>query len=271
MSDVLKMAITCTVNCLEQSGLKQPESIIVGTGMGCGVHTKKFLDKIISSKGGLISPTSFMLSTHNTIAGQISLLLGNHNYNMTHTQNSLSFEQALIDGMLCIEDGCRNVLVGASEEEENDLYNISTRLNSKNIHNACGASFFILSTKKTDTTINLVDVGTFGLITDLSDIIIDFLNSKNMSSDDIDMILYSSSNQKTRNVLNAIFGNRKIIDYQKLSGTYLTNSAFAMNYGLDVLTQGKYQPSGKSVSRVLVCNNLIPENLGLILLDANNI
>jgi len=42
MSDVLKMAITCTVDCLEQMGLKQPEAIIVGTSLGCNIFTKKF-------------------------------------------------------------------------------------------------------------------------------------------------------------------------------------------------------------------------------------
>ena len=112
MSQVLKMAIACSIDCLEQAGLSQPDAIIVGTSMGCCVHTKNFLDKILSANEGLLSPTSFIVSTHNTIAGQISLLLKNHGYNMTHTQNSLSFEQGLIDGMLCIKNGCSNVLVG---------------------------------------------------------------------------------------------------------------------------------------------------------------
>jgi len=64
-----------------------------------------------------------------------------------------------------------------------------------------------------------------------------------------------------------IFGHRKILDYQKISGTYYTNSAFAMHYGIDVLLQKAHPAIGDRINNILVCNNLIPENLGLILLD----
>ncbi|HVG42231.1 MAG TPA: beta-ketoacyl synthase chain length factor, partial [Chitinophagaceae bacterium] len=124
MSDVLKMSIACSMDCLEQAGLSQPDGIIVGTSMGCCVHTKNFLDKIIAANEGPLSPTSFIVSTHNTIAGQISLLLKNHGYNITHTQNSLSFEQGLIDGMLSIREGHNNILIGGADEQEDAIYNM---------------------------------------------------------------------------------------------------------------------------------------------------
>src|ERR671912_478259 len=116
MSDVLKMAIACTKDCLSQIGLEQPDAIIVGTSLGSNHFTKNFLDKIISANGSIPAPTSFIVSTHNTIAGQISLMLENFNYNITHSQNSLSFEQALIDGLLSVKEGCANVLVGGADE-----------------------------------------------------------------------------------------------------------------------------------------------------------
>ena len=268
MSNVLKMSIACSIDCLEQAGLSQPDAIIVGTSMGCCVHTKNFLDKILSANEGLLSPTSFIVSTHNTIAGQISLLLKNHGYNMTHTQNSLSFEQSLIDGMLCINDGCSNVLVGGADEEEDAIYNMKARLNDEKIHLTCGASFFILSNEKGNpASINLVDVGSFGLIDDSSGIITEFLDSNYLSTEEIDLVLYSNSDQKKTEELKLIFGHRKIFDYQKIAGTYFTNSAFAMNYGIDVLSHRKHPVFGEGISKVLVCNNLIPENLGLILFD----
>jgi 3-oxoacyl-[acyl-carrier-protein] synthase II len=268
MSNVLKMSIACSMDCLEQAGLSQPDAIIVGTSMGCCVHTKNFLDKIISSNEGLLSPTSFIVSTHNTIAGQISLLLKNHGYNMTHTQNSLSFEQALIDGMLCLKNGCRHVLVGGADEEEDTIYNMKARLNDENIHLTCGASFFILSNEKGNTeSINLIDAGSFGLIEDLSKMIMKFLDSNNLLREEIDGVLYSSGDQKRTEELKTIFGQRKLLDYQKIAGTYFTNASFAMHVGIDILLQKSHPVFGKGVSRVLLCNNLIPENLGLILLD----
>lgn len=271
MSDVLKMAIACSIDCLEQAGLSQPDAIIVGTSMGCCVHTKNFLDKIFTANEGLLSPTSFIVSTHNTIAGQISLLLKNHGYNITHTQNSLSFEQALIDGMLCINNGNSNVLVGGADEEEDSIYNMKERLNDEKIHITCGVSFFVLSKEKNNpSSINLVDAGSFGLIDDSSGIIIEFLNSNNLLTEEIDLVLYANSEQKKTEELKIIFGHRRIIDYQKIAGTYFTNSAFAMNYGIDILSHRKHPAFGDGISKVLVCNNLIPENLGLILLDNKN-
>jgi len=268
MSQVLKMAITCSIDCLEQAGLSQPDGIIVGTSMGCCVHTRNFLDKILSTNGGLLSPTSFIVSTHNTIAGQISLVLKNHGYNMTHTQNTLSFEQALIDGMLCINNGYSNVLVGGTDEEEVAIYNTKVRLKDENIHLTCGASFFILSNEKSDPDcIKLVDVGSFGLIDDPYEIITGFLDSNDIATEEIDRVLYSNSEQKKTDELKIIFGHEKIFDYQKIAGTYYTNSAFAMNYGIDILSNQTHPVLGERISNILVCNNLIPENLGLILLN----
>ena len=265
---MLKMSIACSIDCLEQAGLSQPDAIIVGTSMGCCVHTKNFFDKILSANEGRLAPTFFIVSTHNTIAGQISLLLKNHGYNMTHTQNSLSFEQSLIDGILCMNDGCSNVLVGGADEEEDTIYNMKARLNDEKIHLTCGASFFILSKEKVNpVSINLVDAGSFGLIDNTSKIIMEFLDINNLSAKEIDLVLYSVTDQKRTEELKIIFGQRKLVDYQKTCGTYFTNAAFAMHYGIDILLHKSNSVSGEGISKILVCNNLIPENLGLILLD----
>jgi hypothetical protein len=268
MSQVLKMSIACSIDCLEQAGINQPDAIIVGTSMGCCVHTKNFLDKIFSANEGPLSPTSFIVSTHNTIAGQISLLLKNHGYNMTHTQNSLSFEQGLIDGILCLNEGSNNILVGGADEGEDAIYNMKEKLKDENLLLSCGSSFFILSNKKAnETAIDLVDVASFGLIDDPIGKITGFLNSNNLAAEEIDLILYANNGQKQTEELKTIFGQKKIFDYQKITGTYYTNSAFAMNYGIDILSHKDHPVFGEGINRILVCNNLIPENLGLILLE----
>lgn len=268
MSEVLKMSIACTMDCLGQVGLEELDAIIVGTSMGCPGHSRNFLDKIFTSNGGLISPTPFILSTHNTIAGQLSLHLKNHGYNITHTQNSLSFEQALMDAMLCENDGFSSILVGASDELEEAMYNMNVRLNLSSINHACGASFFILSTKSNDiSAVQLVDVGSYGLISEISPFIIEFMRSNNRSPGDIDLLLYSNSNQRTLEELKLIFEPEKLVDYQSISGTWFTNSSFAMGYGVDILSQKNHPLFGDKVDSVLICNNLVPENLGLILLE----
>ncbi|WP_439556972.1 beta-ketoacyl synthase chain length factor, partial [Dyadobacter sp.] len=101
MSKILRMSVACAKDCLAQSHIEQPDAIIVGTGLGCLQDTEKFLSTSLTVEG-LLPPTSFIQSTHNTMAGQISLSISNHGYNMTHTQNTLSFEHALLDAMMLL-------------------------------------------------------------------------------------------------------------------------------------------------------------------------
>lgn len=268
MSEVLKMSIACSMDCLEQAGLHQPDAIIVGTSMGCPVHTKNFLDKIIAANEGPLAPTNFIVSTHNTIAGQISLLLENHGYNMTHTQNSLSFEQALIDAILCLDYECSHVLVGAADEEEDAIYNMKARLNNEKVQLTCGASFFILSAaEKTTGSINLVDVGSFGLIDDPARITREFLDSNHIPPEEIDLVLYAANDQTITEELKLVFGDSKLSDYQKITGTFYTNAALAMDYGIDILSHGMHPVFGKEIRKLMIWNNVIKENLGLILVE----
>lgn len=123
--------------------------------------------------------------------------------------------------------------------------------------------------KGNHASISLVDVGSFGLADDLPAAIGQFLSSNNISMEEIDLVLYSSSDEKRMKELKTIFETRQLFDYQKIAGTYFTNAAFAMHYAIDILGQKKHPVFGEGVRKVLVCNNLIPENLGLILLQNN--
>jgi len=268
MSDVQKMSIACSLDCMQQAGIDQVDAIIVGTSMGCCINIRSFLDKILSANGGPLSPTSFIVSTHNTVAGQIALLLKNHGYNMTHTQNSLSFEQALMDAMLGIKEGFRHVLVGGADEEEESLYNMRARIKNEQLHLVSGASFFILSCKPGNTEgIKLLDAGSYGLIDSMTDHIDQFLFSNGQSAEDIGHVLYAVNDEERRTELNNLFPQEQLIDYQKSAGTSYTNSAFAMHYGIDMLLNERIRGL-RETRKILICNNVIPENLGLILLAA---
>jgi len=270
MSQVQKMSIACAMDCLHQSRIAQPDAIIVGTSMGCSINIKNFLDKILDANDGPLSPTSFIVSTHNTVAGQIALLMKNHGYNMTYTQNSLSFEQSLGDAMLCCAEGLKNVLVGGADEEEDSLYNMRERLKNDKVLLTSGASFFILSNiRRQGNAINLIDVGSFGLIKNTLDTTLNFLKANNTTDLEIDMVLYAMSEKSKLNELTSFFGAERLFDYQEITGTYYTNSAFAMNYAVDILSNRPHPIFGE-VKTVLVYNNLIPENLGLILLGTKN-
>ena len=181
---------------------------------------------------------------------------------MTHTHNSLSFEQALMDAELCLLDGARHVLVGAADEMENDLYDIYTRLNNPDLYVTCGASFFILSAEKPETpAVQLLGVDSCGLTDDLPGQIRAFLAGHKCAPETIEQVLYSSSCAATAQALHQVFNPEQLMDFQPATGVYYTNSAVALHLGMDRIKHGNV------TGAVLICNNLIPENLGLILIQ----
>jgi 3-oxoacyl-[acyl-carrier-protein] synthase II len=196
MSKILRMSVACSKDCIEQAGIEQPDAIVVGTGLGCLQDTEKFLNNSITIEG-LLPPTAFIQSTHNTMAGQISLSIGNHGYNMTHTQNTLSFENALQDAMLLLSEGEKHILVGAADEYIDILTEISEQLTIKTeALLTSGASFFVLSKDKTGTALAAVkDCVTTGLVHDIPEKIASFLTENGVQASDLDLILYSGASK----------------------------------------------------------------------------
>lgn len=264
MSEILRTSVTCSIDCLTQANIKQPDAIIVGTGLGCLNDTEKFLQNFIESDEGLISPTSFIQSTHNTIGGQLSIILGNHSYNMTHTQNTLSFEHSLQDAALCIEEGNENILVGGADEHIQLLNGIAVKLGYTNLHLTSGASFFVMSKKKNENAIaKIIDVASYGLTESFSESTKSFLKQNNIGFNDIDLILFSGLDEQSKGEIKSVFPENKLFDYLKYCGMYFTNSAFALHYAIDTLkfTENK-------LKRALICNHLHKNHLGLILVES---
>src|SRR5436190_21298652 len=70
-SHVLKMGISSALMALRRSGTETPDAIITGTGIGCFEDTDKFLRQIVENGEKMLTPTPFIQSTHNTVAGQV--------------------------------------------------------------------------------------------------------------------------------------------------------------------------------------------------------
>lgn len=155
MSKIIRMSLACSKSVLSKNEL-EPQAIICGTGLGCLTDTEKFLD-LCGTIEGMLPPTAFIQSTHNTIAGQISLLLQNHSYNMTHTQNALSFEYALLDAKLQLSEGKSFVLAGAADEYNEHLEEYAQK-NNVDIPVSSSACFVGLSQEKTSDSLAKIDV-----------------------------------------------------------------------------------------------------------------
>lgn len=269
MSEILRMSVACGMDALKQAEVESADAIIVGTGLGCLMDTEKFLNNAITITGALLPPTSFIQSTHNTMAGQISLAMSNHNYNMTHTQNTLSFEHALLDAVLMLNENDNNILVGAADEYIKQLDVIAEHFAMNTLPLTSGASFFVLSKDKNKNTMAVVkDVTALGNCDDVQEQVAAFLLHNKLSSTDVDLVLHTGVND-----LKKSFSNAAMIDYGMYSGMYATSSAFALHMAADILNEKTSELDGqtfsKAIKNILICNNLLQGRVGLTLVQSN--
>ena len=170
MSKAIKMGLTAGKMALQDANVELPDAIITGTGEGCKQDTEKFLEALLKQNEVLLTPTSFIQSTHNTVGGQIALNLGCTGYNVTYSQESSSLESALIDSMLLLNEkpDLKSVLVGGVDEVSNKITSfgyLTNFLKQQEINNldlftqnspgtitSEGAFFFNLSPKTKETS-----------------------------------------------------------------------------------------------------------------------
>jgi 3-oxoacyl-[acyl-carrier-protein] synthase II len=250
LSPVLRMALAAAKEC-QSTVNDEIDSISVGTALGCLVDTEKFLVTFHTSTSDTLSPTAFIQSTHNTIAGQISLELKNHSYNMTHTQNSLSFELALLDALMCTKEGKSMVLLGAADEAIDFLKLLQPTLINSELQLTSGATFMVISPKKEKEAIGIVDCSMHFETENRASLVHQLLQKNGLSLLDIDQIFVSGDE------LSAEYPGS--IDYLQYTGLYFTAVAFAVHMGHDWLkqTQKKF---------VLIINEQEKGKLGLILM-----
>lgn len=300
MSKAVKMGITAANAALEDAGISQPDAIITGTGQGCKQDTEKFLVALLEQEEGLLAPTSFIQSTHNTVGGQIALHLKSHAYNVTYTQNSGSLEAAFIDAQMQFTEQPEigSVLVGGVEEiskQFSSFLYLDNQLKQVEIQNfnlfkvrspgtitSEGAHFFTLSaTKSSNAYAELVDVSVFGASTsgEVTEKIFEFLSENNLPLDDINLVLLGNNGDDRfdhfyANLQESIFSNKPQLAYKHLVGDYNTVSGYAVWLGCLILKKEKVPELArmnevpvKEVKNILLYNQYLGENHSLILLS----
>lgn len=254
MSHVIKMGVAAAMDCLHKANVEQPDAIITGTAFGIMEDTVTFLTRIIEMQEEMLPPTAFIQSTHNTVAAQIALMLKCHNYNNTFVHKGVSFENALLDALMLINEGeAQNVLVGGIDEMIDTSFTVLTRLGlykrqpvsnldlykerSKGTIGGEGAAFFTLTVAPGgDTLAELTSLKTFynpDTTFDVSDSINAFLSENNLAVKDIDLLV-TGKNGDTRNdepydkLKVGLFEQTNSVNYKHLCGEYQTSSSFAL-------------------------------------------
>ena len=258
MGNLIKMGVAAAIKV---KGEQKIEGIIVGTGLGCIENTEVFLNEFIQRPTGTLSPTAFIQSTHNTVAGQIGLILKEHCYNSTYTQRGTSFENALIDSMLLSAETNGTVLVGGLDEYIPLFENLAQEANVKLENLAAGATFFLLSQDAHNAIAKVSGVAMFTCQpNDLESRLQEFLKTENLAQPDL--ILYGNSfpGPEKFPLTNTTIPQ---VNYTNLSGAYMTNSAFATQMAAEILSTS----TSYHATKILVINNFNDTDFGFIYVE----
>jgi 3-oxoacyl-(acyl-carrier-protein) synthase len=298
MSKAVKMSTVASHYALKEANVENPDAIIVGTGMGCSQDSEKFLKNLLDNNEEFLTPTFFIQSTHNTVAGQIALGLGCHAYNFTYVNTSSSLEFSFLDAKLQIADGdANNVLVGAVDEQTKrtiELYQLAKIIkdeenlpanilnsNSKGVIWGEGASFFVLSGDKNENSCAILkDIYIVNRLEKLKtkNSVEVFLNKNNLSSKDIDAVIFGFSGDQDSddyyNELTADFKESQQLYYKHLSGEFNTASGFSIFMACKILKEQNIPEiikinnvEKKEVKNILLYNHLLGEDHSLVLLE----
>lgn len=298
MSKTVKMSSVASHYALQEAGIEQPDAIIVGTGMGCSQDSEKFLKNVIDNKEEFLTPTFFIQSTHNTVAGQIALGLQCHAYNFTYVNTSSSLEFSFLDAKLQINDGeAENILVGAADEQTNrtmELYCLNNTIKKKGdlpadyLHSETdgviwgeGAAFFVLGKNKAENSYaRLRDIQISNRLDteETTSFITNFLAKNSLKNEDIDaVILGFSGDAKSDGYYTKamdVFQNSSLLYYKHLSGEFNTASGFSTFMACHILKEQQIpeimminSTKKEQIQYILLYNHLAGSDHSLVLLE----
>jgi hypothetical protein len=300
MSRIIRMGVASAALALKEAGIEKPEAIITGTALGCLEDTGIFLTKIIENKEQALNPTPFIQSTHNTIGSQVALLLQCFGYNQTYSHRAFSFENALLDGMMMINEKQNNVLVGGVEEVTNISFDILKRFELFKTKQASnlklfesqsektipgeGASYFLLSGVKGPSSYAIIDdMATLYKPQSESEInswVENLLVRNSLSAKDVDLILLGKNGDiKIDAAYDAFasvnFPKASLAVYKHLCGEYETSSSFALWVAGKMLKKAKIPTAvfhrgnaELNPKRILIYNQYLGSHHSLILLQS---
>ncbi len=290
MSHIVRMGITAARECLQKGHTEMPGAIITGTAYGCLADTVSFLTNIIERNEELLPPTAFIQSTHNTVAAQIALMLHCHEYNNTFVHKGISFESALLDGiMLLKEKEADNILVGGTEEMTDTSFTVLKRLGlfkrtpvsslslfetaSKGTIGGEGAAFFLLTDKpSSDNLCELAGLQTFYQPKEAAGIeekIRAFLTSHALQIEDIDLVITGKNGDLKNDAIyhrlnDSLFQHTGRANYKHLCGEYPTSAAFALWLATGILKNGvvpqvviENAPQKPAPKKILIYNHYL--------------
>lgn len=263
-SRLIKMSLVAAQKSIAMADGVMPEAIITGTGLGCLEDTAKFLHALIENNESMLSPTAFIQSTHNTISGQIAMMITCYHPNYTYSNRYFSFESSLLDGILMLQDNsCKHVMVNAADEVISSVHTIIKRMKlwdrTESIDQQSnmpvtigeGVMSMIISSEKRNTS--LAKIRAFKLLyklpaeSSIEEQLQLFLQEASLTVADIDVVLLGMNGDPSNDCyytpVRSLFAGSTQLVYKHLFGESFTASSFAYWLGAQIIRTKRIQPS----------------------------
>jgi len=293
LGKAVKMGIATGIQVVSNNPV---DGIVIGTANGGLEDCIKFLNQIIEFEEGRLTPTNFVQSTTNAIAGQIGIMTSNKGYNITHVHRELSFENALIDiEMLLQENPENNYLVGGVDEISDYNHTINTlagcykqeSISNKELLESTskgsiageGAAMFVVNNTKENAlaVVHAIKTSHSSDLLTVKKITEDFLKENLIATESIDLILLGQNGDSRLNpyyesFLSNLTANIPLAYYKHLTGEFSTASAIALWLATDLFSSNRLNallkiPSSLTPKNILLYNTSKGNQHSLILIS----
>lgn len=294
MSKIIRMGVGTGMPLLQRH--REISGIIIGTAHGGVDDSMKFLGQIEQYDEGTLTPTNFVQSTPNSLAGVLSMMSGCDGYNNTHVHEGLAFENALIDAFMFLEENPCTILVGAADEISAWNLNIDRlkgfyksyaihpdsllRSETPGTISGEGATMFVISSSPEDALAKITDVSHISTdeTDDARNMIQELLTRNQISNKEVDVCITGMNGDVRTDhfyseICGRLFPDSGICFFKHLTGEYPTATAFAVWFATHLLNDHKipsdfiYRGFDKKPKNILIYNHYFGTQHGAILLS----
>jgi hypothetical protein len=300
LSHMLRIGLSAATICLRDSGIKSPDGIITATGYGFLEETAKFLNEVLNQSEKQLTPTYFMQSTSNALAGLVALTFKCMGFNNTYASKGFGMENALIDGMMQLnQNPSTSLLIGSYDEAADVQYKASIRVGhfkveyinnlrlfetkTKGSIQGEGSAFFMLSGNKSSSTwcaIRDLYLAYKPEPGELKRDLENFLSTNNISVNDIDVVVNGASGDVDHDIIIndlilEVVPESMEVRFKHLSGEYSTSTSFAIWLAASILKKQNipkavmhaHRLSPKKLETILVINHYMAKSYTFILMQ----
>jgi 3-oxoacyl-(acyl-carrier-protein) synthase len=304
LSRLQRIGLAAAVIAMNDSGLSQIDGIVTASGNGSSQSKSSFIQEVLTQNEKQITPTHFLQSSYNSLAGLVAMTYRCQGYNSNHVSNGIAFETALQDTMLQLADNpLMNFLVGAYDESYEDHFELDNRTGqfkrelgsslelferkTKGTLYGEGAAFFCLSSLPSGKTWCAISepmtVYKPQNAIELCREVEEFLAKNGTEKNAIDVFISGATGDPSADHLihqtaDSLFSLVTQCRFKHLCGEYFTASSFAVWLGASMVKKNVVPLSTRfsltrpptEINKVLIVNHYHNANYSFLLLEKIN-